>query len=172
MNLLDELRQFDGKHTTSLEKLASRLAGDDDAVGLLLAAAESDEPKLQTAATWVLKQLHDAGRELSASDTNELLNLLGVVESWEARLHLLQMLPTLSIPRRKAKPLFQSLAISLDAEENKFVRAWTYNALVVIADQHDQLRDEAAEHVARGQDEEAASVKARIRNAAKSVDWL
>lgn len=172
MHLLDELRQFDGKHTAPLEKLASRLAGDEHAVGLLLAAAESDEPKLQTAATWVLRQLHDTGRQLTALESNELLNLLGMVESWEARLHLLQMIPALSIPRRKAKPLLESLAISLDTEKNKFVRAWTYNALVAIADQHDQLRDEAAEHVARGQDEEAASVKARIRNAVKSVDWL
>ena len=172
VDLIQELQRFDGKQTAPLEDVAARLLSDEHAVELLLAACESEEPKLETAASWVLKRLQEQGRTLSSPQSNRLLKLLPTLQAWEAKLHVLQMLPQVRVTKRLASTVFQAAVDFLDSEDNKFLRAWSYNALVVLADAHPQLRGQAGELVALAQQEEAASVRARIRNATKSVDWL
>ncbi len=172
MNLLSELKKFDGKRIQPLEKIALQVAGDSQLVSLLIGAAESDDLRTQTAATWVLRRVREDGHAFSDAQCSEILKLISSVDDWEARLHLLQLLPQINLPKDLEETLFRTIANFLDSEENKFVRAWSYNALISIADQASQLRDETSRYVSRGQREEAASIKARIRNAAKQVDWL
>ncbi|QEG37813.1 hypothetical protein [Bythopirellula goksoeyrii] len=172
MEILDALRDFDGKHTKPLEELAFRGEWDTQAIGTLLVCVESDESNVQSAATWVLKCLQERGVSFNASQHNQLLNLLHKVAPWEAKLHLLQMLPQLRVTSQQAEPLFQTIAGFLDSEDNKFVRAWSYNGLIVLATQHRKLRKKVASLIAEGQQEEAASVKARIRKALKDVNWM
>lgn len=172
MNLLAELSKFDGKHREPLEKLASQVAHDVQVVDLLVAAAESDVGKLQAGATWVIKRLCDSGKHFSATETRSVLKLIPKVGNVEAKLHLLQLLPNLKVSKRQAWTLFGVIEEFLNAEENKFLRAWSYNALIDLADKEPQLRDRASAYAGVAREEESASVKARIRNAAKAVDWL
>jgi len=48
--------------------------------------------------------------------------------------------------------------------EQKFVRAYSYNGMHLVACQHPQYEAEAAEYFELAQADEAASVRARVRN--------
>lgn len=170
MDLIAELSAFDGKHVDTLQSLADRLDSTAANVRQLLAIAASDEVKLQTAATWVLKRLQENGGSYTAAQTKKLLDLLGQAAHWEVKLHLLQMLPQLTIPASHKDTLFYNLSRLLE-HDNKFVRAWAYNGLAKLATQHSAYRSEVAEWLNSAQQDEAASVKARIRNVLKTIDW-
>ena len=173
MDLLKELAAFDGKHTEPLEALAERLAPDPVTVAELTALAGRDDAKLQTAATWLLKRFQEDGCTFSADQIDALLDLLEQVESWEARLHLLQMLPAWTLPADRSQTLRRRLlGPDFLQAPNKFLRAWSYNALAILAEQHPKFRKEVAALLRHGAEDEAASVRARIRNAMKDKPWV
>ncbi len=153
-----------------MQSLADRLDPTAAVVRQLLAVAASDDVKLQTAATWVLKRLQENGASYTAAQTKKLLDLLGQAAHWEAKLHLLQMLPKLAIPASHRDELHNNLSQLLE-HDNKFIPAWAYNGLAELATQHSAYRIEVAELLKNGQQDEAASVKARIRNVFKTIDW-
>ena len=172
MELLSELSAFDGKHTEVLEALAARLSPRPALVRDLCALAKQDEAKLQSAATWLLKRFHEQGYAYSEGEIAMLLDLLGSVGPWEAKLHLLQMLPGLAVPEDRKAGLWRLCkGENFLQSPNKFLRAWSYNALAVLATQHPAYRKDAAALLAAGREGEAASVRARIRNIVKELDW-
>ncbi len=171
MTLLDEIAAFDGKHIAPLEDLAARLSPDPQVIRELIGLARRDDPLLQAAATWLLKRLQEGGAAFSEPEVEALLDLLDQVADWEARLHLLQILPVVQVPEGCKEDLHRLLGRSL-RDENKFVRAWSYTALAELAAQFADLRDEVAERLRLGQRDEAASVRARIRNVLKTHPWL
>lgn len=86
---------------------------------------------------------------------------------WESRLHVLQMLPAVSIADDQKADLYRILLDNL-THANKFVRAWAYNGLAVLAAQFPEYRTEANEILEMGMRDEVAAVKARIRNVMKA----
>ena len=172
MDLARELAAFDGKQTDPLEALAERLAPDPAVIAELTALAARDDAKLQTAATWLLKRLQEKGCAFSSDQIDGLLDCLEQVGSWEARLHLLQMLPAWALPEERSQALRRLfLGPAFLQAPNKFLRAWTYNALAILADQHPAFRKEVGALLRNGAEDEAASVRARIRNAVKGKPW-
>ena len=172
MDLHAELAAFDGKQTEVLEALAAKLSPEPRLVGELCALAQRDEAGLPAAATWLLKRFQEQGYVYSEEETAGLLGLFDSVGPWEAKLHLLQTLPRLVIPEDWA-PALWTLVKGEDflQSPNKFVRAWSYNALAVLATQHPAYRRDAAALLAAAQEDEAASVRARLRNVLKDIDW-
>lgn len=170
MNIIAELDAFDGKHTDILEALAKRLQTNEAQIENLCVIARSDESKLQVAATWILKWLQENGLSFSEAQIENILTLFSQVTYWEAKLHLLQMIPGFVIPTHSRYPLYHILMGYLN-EDNKFVRAWSYNGLAQLAEQYPDHRAEVAKLLETGQHEEAASVKARIRNIRKVASW-
>lgn len=172
MDLRAEIEKFDGRRTASLDSLAKRLAPTEAVLRDLFRLAQSDDLKAQTASTWLLKRFQEDGHAFSKKDTGTLLALLCETDHWEARLHLLQMLPALTIPGE----LMERLRRALDSDAfvksaNKFVRAWSYNGIAVLADQHPGLRPAAARLLHAALEGEAASVRARVRAILKSMSW-
>ena len=172
MDLAAELAAFDGKHNVVLEALAARLAPEPAVIRELIKLAARDDAKLQTAATWLLKRFHEDGHGFTTEQIAGLLNLFETVTHWEARLHLLQMLPGLAVPEARKDALFRLLkGAGFLHDPNKFVRAWSYNALAVMAEQFPALRATVAPLLAAGQEDEAASVRARLRRVVKEHGW-
>jgi len=171
MSLATKLGTFDGKHTDTLETLTTQLHPTAPLLRELCEIARSDEVTLQTAATWLLKRFQENGVSFSSAQIDNCLALLDQVTYWEAKLHLLQMLPEFVISADWQNTLYDILKKCLK-DDNKFVRAWSYNGLFKLAQQHPQLRTEVAELLVRGQQEEAASVRARIRNIIKTSQWV
>ncbi len=173
MDIAAELAAFDGRHTDVLEELAGRLSPTPEVIDALCALAGNEDPDLQSAATWILKRLQDDGATLAQAQIDALLDVLGRAASWDAKLHLLQMLSRWEVPDSAAGALFRT--IQGDAylfASNTFVRAWSYNGLAALAESHPDLREEAAALLAAGERDDAASVRARIRNIAKQMDWV
>ncbi len=171
MTLADRLDAFDGKHTAPLEALVVSLSPDAGVVPELIRLTRTGAPKRQAGATWVLKRLVEGGHAFTPSETKRLLALLADVTSWEAALHLLQVLPHLIIPAASTEALHRDLA-ALARDENKFVQAWALSGLYALADQHPAYRDAMRRRLRRALDDGSASARARVRNAVKGSTWF
>ncbi len=170
MDWIALLRQFDGKHTDVLERLAGELPRGEESLRRLLVAVECDEVPVQVAATWLLKRWHDEGEPCVADATGELCRLLRGATHWEVRLHLLQLLSTATVPPRSRATLKKTL-LPLTADDNKLVRAWAYSALAQLADQQPRFQTEVRTLLEAAGEDEAASVRARIRQVRKRMKW-
>ncbi len=170
MNLVDELSKFDGKRTASLHGLAERLLNRKENVSELIALAASDRESIQSAATWVLKNVNELNYQFSKTQTNSLVRLLDKLTRWDAKLHVLQILPDLSLPAQEYDKLHIHLKSFVTAE-NKFIRAWAYNGLAVLGDQQSSLRLVINSMLKQAQQDPAPSVRARVRNVCKSLGW-
>jgi len=171
MNLIDELGKFDGKRTAPLDKVAQQILHRKGIVNELIAFAQSNDIKIQSAATWLLKNLNEQSHLFSEVQTVNLIGLLSNLNNWDAKLHVLQILPSLTIPSQQFDPLQRNLKENTRSE-NKLLRAWSFNGLAVLADQHSSLRTEVNGILSSAQNDEAASVRARIRQISKSLDWI
>ena len=170
IDLKQALSEFDGKHTDRLESLAEHLDPDAATIRKLYTLAGRDEPQFQVGATWILKRLLEQGAPFSRSQSRRCIDLLMGTSHWEARLHLLQMLAELDIAEAQCPGLRLALVRGLE-DKNKLVRAWSYNGLAVLATQYPEFRAEVTRLLDAGQQDPAASVRARIRNVQKSADW-
>ena len=170
VNLIESLRQFDGKRTFELERLSVSLPRNDDSVAQLLAVAEHDDTTMQVGSTWILKRWLEEGVPQVEKSAANLVRLLKYATYWEVRLHLLQMLTSLRIPARSLSEL-KKLLTGLLTDENKLVRAWSLSVLAVIADQCEAIRQDVISTIEDAENDEAASVRARIRQIQKRYKW-
>ncbi len=171
MSLMSQLQTFDGKHIDTLEKVAEQVTPDNALIEELCEITKQKEAKLQTATTWLLKRFQERGVVYAPSQIETILELFEYINHWEAKLHLLQILPALDIPSQQKERLYQTL-IGYLQDNKKFVRAWSYNGLALLADKFPKYRPEVIRRLKDGQQEESASIKARIRNMAKDLSWV
>jgi hypothetical protein len=172
MDILTDIAAFDGKHTDVLESLATRLSPDQALIRDLCEIARHDDAKMRVAATWLLKRFQTNGVPFSRDQTADVLALLHDETDWEAKLHLLQMMPDFVLPADEKDTLLRVLKDKgYLGNSNKLIRAWSYNGLAHLAAQHPAFRDDVAGVLATGQNDEAASVRARIRNILKVMPW-
>ena len=169
-NLHKRLEAFDGVHTNTLEAIAATLTDDPQTLNALCQLALSDERKLQSASTWLLKRFTEGGARLDDAQSRALLDVLLRESHWEAKLHVLQMLSNLRIVVENASTVWAKLSEQTD-DRNKLIRAWSYHGLAVLAERHAQYRADALALLARGEADEAPSVRARIRQIRKRINW-
>ena len=124
------------------------------------------QPPYQKAATWLLKAHCDAGHSLAPKHIAGIYALLPTLSDWESILHVLQCMPYMPVANSDRKKVERFLRLCL-SDTNKFVRAWSYNGFYELARQYPQYRQEAEQFFAMALRDEAASVKARIRNIMK-----
>jgi HEAT repeat protein len=170
VNLIHTLQDFDGKRTVVLERLNATLPRNESSMAQLLAVAEHDDTTLQVGATWILKRWFEDGEPLIERSVSNLVQLLKHASYWEVRLHLLQILAFVPIPTRSLSVLKKVLHEFL-TNENKFVRAWALSVFASIADQNESLRSDALSMLQSAEHDEAASVRARVRQIHKRFKW-
>jgi len=166
--LSQALFDFDGKSASPLEKFCAAHSADANLIAELCDFAASDDRNVQAAATWLLKRL---GAQLSPSQCETLLGLLLQETSWLARLHVLQMMDTLTVPPTLAAPLMRALTAQA-VGANTFIRAWSVHGAAALADQHPAYRDRFLDLLAAAEQDEAASVRARLRRTRQAFDWI
>ena len=165
-----QLEQVDGAHVAALTTIAEQLEADAATLNALCQLALSEERKLQVGATWLLKHYADSGVKLEANSSAQLMKLLARDAHWEARLHILQMLPGLTIAPEQRGELW-SLLLTQAKDRRKFIRAWALGGLATVANERESCRPEAITRL-RGAQDEAASVRARIRQLRRRYAWL
>lgn len=156
------IKAFDGKDTGPLEEVADNLSPSTQKIAGLIKNLQASDLVSQ-GASWILKRWWEKGWKFSEQESTELIEALLQAQDWQLRLHLLQILPGLVVAKSQHRELYYHLRHSLE-EKNKFVRAWTYNGLAELAKQYPQYRDEVVKLLELALKDEAASVKARIRN--------
>jgi len=166
MTLRADLELYDGKRTDILERIAAAHPITAPLARQLIKLTSHDDARIQSGATWLILHHARAGHTYTPAATRDLLALLGDNLHWEATLNLLQTLPHLAIGDA-ALPALRRALKRLIKYDNKFVRAWAYNGFAVLARKHPQLAGEAEQMLAKGEQDEAASVRARVRNARK-----
>ncbi len=121
------------------------------------------EVEFEKANTWLLKRFMEKGNNPPPNLQARILDLLPTVTNWEAKLHLLQILPYLAIPKSRA-PDIKTILLKLVEDKNKFIRAWAYNGLYHLQACHPGYKSEVINLLNQVYPNEAPSVKARIRN--------
>ena len=165
-----QLEQFDGVHVDALAAMAEQLEPDAATLDALCQLAQSEESRLQVGATWLLKHYAENGAKLSNASSVQLIEALAHETHWEARLHFLQMLPRMTIAPERTDRLWSLLLLQAE-DGNKFIRAWAFGGLAMIADAHETYRPNAIKRLRQAQDE-AASIRARIRQLRRRNAWL
>jgi hypothetical protein len=171
MNLIESLKEVDGKRASAFEQLSASIPRADVSTARLLAAAAHDDTAIQVGATWILKRWLEEGVPEVERSAAKLAGLLNHATHWESRLHLLQMLTSLRIPATSLPGLRMSLP-NLLKDGNKFVRAWALSVLANIADQWCEFREDAMSRIQDAQNDDAASVRARVRQIQKRYKWM
>lgn len=169
--LTQALFDFRGKSARALESFAAAYAADASLIADLCEFANSGDGHVQSAATWLLKRYGATGEDLSESQTETLLRLLLQDANWLARLQVLQMMDSLFVPESLAKPLMDALERQARGD-NAFIRAWSVHGAAALADQHPACRDRALDLLASASQDEAPSVRARLRQTTAAFDWI
>lgn len=154
----------ESEHTdaASLDRLAADHPPENSLLLYLVDLVEAGEPRVQCAATALLKRYQETDAVFVWPVVRRLLDVLPCAQCWEATLHLLQILPRLPIPFSRAESLCDVL-YDLSKHSNIFVRAWAYSGLHRIAELHPAYRSEVSPLLERAAHEETASVRARLR---------
>jgi len=100
-----------------------------------------EQEAYQKGATWLLKKYFEAGNSLTLEQSNKIYSLLPQLKLWEVKLHVLQCIPYMPIPQTKKKMLEAFLRKTL-IDQNKFVRAWSYNGFYQLSLQYPEYQQE------------------------------
>ena len=129
------------------------------------------DDEFENANTWLLKRYLENGNRLPANFEIRILDLLPLLSSWEAKLHLLQILPYIAVPKSRSFTI-REILLALINENNKFIRAWAYNGLYHLQTCHPEFKTEMITLLNKAYSNEAPSIKARIRNILRDDEWL
>ena len=155
------LDEFDGTH---VEPLQAYMTGHPDPpMAVIVDRALTDDTKNQQGATWLLKEYGAAGVVPGPAATARLLSGSVRLKHWEAQLHLCQLVRHLVIEDDVEAGLFGFLQRAAESDK-PFVRAWAYDGLDALADQHPHRREQVDQLLEAGATDPKASVRARIRN--------
>lgn len=167
-DLQHQLQQWDGKHTDLLIQIYQNHVYSPDFFSDLIDLCFS-EPTLQTPATWIIKHHYDQKQSLSENLMNELVKRGKQFSDWEARLHLLQILPKVPMDRGVVPYVEEWVRKGLK-DENKFVRAWSYQGLYEVSRHIPEMKEELRLLCEDALQLESASVKARVRKVIKQLE--
>jgi hypothetical protein len=165
MDFFIAIRRWNVKASESIDDLYFSLVDQPDFEDRLISALAGDE-EVHRGATWLLKHHLEHKNQLSGDQVSLIFSQLESLKNWEAKLHILECLPYLVIPENHRNGV-EKFVRSCLLEINKFVRAWAYNAMYELACQYPELQPEAEVIFEAASGDEAASVKARVRNIQK-----
>ncbi len=146
--------------TDKLKSIYRQYGHSRDFIQLLLQVVK--QPQMEVAAAWLLKHHLALGQSLSNQQTADLLELINDLHSWQARLQMLQCMQHLQIPA-SAKHNVEVFSRNNLSDDNKFVRAWAYDAFYRLGQQYPEYGPESQQVLQMGLADEPPSVTARIR---------
>lgn len=164
MSIEQDISRWDGKSAEDIKVVFELYRELPDFADRLVELLHDES--LQKGASWLLKALLESGHALTPIQEKVILSMLAEFENWETKLHILQCLPYMRVDQQSAQALYYFLRSNLD-DDNKFVRAWSYNGFYELSRQYPEYAEETRQYFDLAMRDEAASVKARIRNILK-----
>ncbi|ABD81565.1 hypothetical protein [Saccharophagus degradans] len=164
MSLEQEILNWDGKSSADISEIYSHYSCDSD---FTITLVDFCKPKdLQKGATWLLKKHLERNHRLSTAQIATIYQLVSNLNGWEAKLHILQSMAYMPVGEKEKQGVEVFLRNCL-ISDNKFVRAWAYNGFYELALQYPAYKTEVKKFLDMAMKDEAASVKARVRNILK-----
>ena len=160
MSIRKEIEGWDGKSADDIRGIYDRHCRASSFVSEILRLAK--QQSLQKGATWLLKRHLENTRCLEPHAIKDAYQLLQKLEHWETKLHVLQCIPYMPIPKTHKRKVETFLRECLD-DDTKFVRAWAYSGLYELAFQYPEFQKETKQLFEMAMRDEPASVKSRIR---------
>ncbi len=111
----------------------------------------------------------EQGNTLKDDEVLALAESMQSISSWESRLHLLQILPMVSIPN-DAQLLIEDFVRESLPSTNKFVRAWAIQGMYELSRKRSELQSEVFFLCEKTMQTESASLKARVRKILAQLD--
>jgi hypothetical protein len=167
MSLLQHLNNWDGKSTDELQTLFDRHFEDSGFLDFIIEHLQFADYEVAT--SWLLKAWLETGDKIQTNHSEQVVCSLRKLKHWQAKLHILQCFKHIKVVETAKQDTYRLLRISL-SDDNKFIRAWSYDGLFHLSRQYPEFKKEVRELIEIAQHDEAASVKARIRNLIKLFD--
>jgi len=162
-SLSSALARFDGKAIPLLGQIEAEFGNDPGYLAALVEIIPSDQPHLESGATWLIKDRLERGEKLSEARTEQLAAAAPALTDWQAQLHLAQMVRYL-IPSLPAARILAVEMIELSGHTRPFLRAWSLDALVHLSTLFPEFAGPAQDALATAKTDKAASVRARARH--------
>jgi len=156
-----------GDHSAErLEKVYQVVQGCDWWLDEALLLASLSEASLS--ATSLLKRHIDLGGSLDTVQQKRFV-LIGLASNqWQARMHILQSLDQMCI-EPEHYPTVCQFAFASKEDPNKFIRAWSCSVVCRLAVLDEKYQPFASAALALAEADEAASVRARVRQLRKKT---
>ncbi len=165
MSFKDAIEKCDEKSVDELNEVYSSFWQGGDFVSLLIGYFSVES--FQTKATWLLKKHLETGNKINEEETSKIWQKLPNLQTWEAKLHILQCIPFLELTLNEKDSIEAFLRENLGSK-NKFVKAWAYNGFYELSKDFPEYQEEVKVLIENAMVTESASVKARLRNVMKS----
>ena len=164
MSIESQISKWDKKSADDIRAINQNYYKDSEFSNTLISMLK--DTLLQVGASWLLKAYLESKYPLSQEQIKAIYSSLNLLEPWEAKLHILQCMPYMPIDKDSKNNVTVFLRLTL-TDLNKFVRAWSYNGFYELARQYPDHREETEQFFEMAMRDEAASVKARIRQIMK-----
>ena len=164
MSIEQEISAWDGKSASDIQAVYDRYHTESNFAETIIRLSLTRTH--EKGATWLLKAWLEAGSMLEKHQISKIYGSLNQLEHWEARLHVLQSIPFMPVADTNKNNVYSFLRLTL-TDQNKFVRAWSYNGFYELSRQHPEYIVETKQYFEMAMRDEAPSVKARIRNIVK-----
>lgn len=165
MNIKQKMASWDGKSAAKIKSIYDIHKADDKFLDTIIDCLFVDN--YEKGATWLLKAWLEAGNYIAPQQITHIYSSLEQLKYWEAKLHILQSIPFMPISNAESNKVHSFLRLTL-TDQNKFVRAWSYNGFYELSRQHARYKSETNHFFEMAIRDEAQSVKARIRNIIKN----
>ena len=164
MHLEHKIASWDGKSAADIQAIYHSHSAEDGFADAIVALSLTEA--YEKGATWLLKAWLEAGHTLDQHQIAKVYSSLHRLKHWQAKLHVLQSIPFMPVAEAESKSLYNFLRGTM-IDQNKFVRAWSYNGLYELSRYHSEYKNETKQYFDMAMRDEAPSVKARIRNIMK-----
>jgi hypothetical protein len=165
--LLDELEAEPRVPVARLAAILRREAWRSSFGHDLAEAIGSGSATLERSGAWLLRRWLDAGGMLLEVDRGAIVDSLGAVRDWVARLELCRVLCDQPDLAAGADGDWAAFARGCAGDGKPFVRAWGIAAWQALASRHPRHRAEARRWLRQGRRDPAKSVQARLRRLAE-----
>ena len=159
--------QWDGIHTAHLKDLYRENRDDPSFIPATLDLLETEDA-VEVSSSWVLKYHVDQGEKLSPDQVAQLVKKLGGLRFWESQLHLLQVIPKVSLTEAHAEQLEPVVRTHLSSDR-AFVKASAFAAYFEIVKLFPELKNEFRLRCEDSLHKVTASVQVKIRRILKQL---
>jgi len=161
-----QLLNFDGSAVSFLSEARTACKNSPSYLDDLVVLCFDPRPAVSDGATWILKaELNDC-MNLPPELTERIIHSLCSIQSWQAALHLCQLVEKLNLTSAQAD-CFIEWAQTYASHSRPFLRAWSLHARVILGNRFPEYSHEAELALQAAEGDGAASVSARARQLRK-----